>query len=55
MTAPLPALACFVALVFASMAASAADVRRDEARVLAAGDGRLLYRETHWTDRKSVV
>ncbi|HQW59948.1 hypothetical protein [Thermomonas sp.] len=49
MTAPLPALACFVALVFASMAASAADVRRDEARVLAAGDGRLLYRETHWT------
>lgn len=37
------------ALWFASAASIAANVRRVDARVLAADNGRLLYRETHWT------
>lgn len=42
-------IACMAALCVASAAADAANVRREDARVLAADSGRLLYRETHWT------
>lgn len=43
--------ACLVVVVVACLGAEhvgAVNVRRDDARVLAADGGRLLYRETHW-------